>query len=303
MSEKKQGKRKVKLSWQDRVYYTIVGIIVSIFMLCVLYPLIYILSSSFSSGTAVTTGKVILWPVDFSLKGYEEIFSNKDIMTGYRNTIFYTVTGTFINVCMTLITAYPLSRKDFVGRSVFSFLFSFTMMFSGGIVPSYLLLKNLHMLNTVWSLLIPGAISVYNMLVVKTFMQSSIPGELLEAAQIDGCSDTKYFFRILLPLSKASIAVIALFYAVGHWNAYFNALMYINDRNLVPLQIVLREILINNKMDTSMVTDPLLLEAKKGMADLLKYSLMVVSTLPILCVYPFVQKYFVKGVMIGSVKG
>lgn len=299
----KKIKKKVKLSWQDKVYYAVVGIVVTIFMLTVLYPLIYIVSSSFSSGTAVTTGKVFLWPVDFSLKGYQEIFKNDDILIGYRNTIFYTLAGTFINVCMTLITAYPLSRKDFVGRNFFSFLFSFTMMFSGGIVPSYLLLKNLHMLNTIWSLLIPGAISVYNMLVMKTFMQTSIPTELLEAAQMDGCSDTRYFFSILLPLSKASIAVIALFYAVGHWNAYFNALMYITDRDLVPLQLVLREILVNSKMDMSMVSDPLLMEAKMGMADLLKYSLMVVSTVPILCVYPFVQKYFVQGVMIGSVKG
>lgn len=296
-------KKKVKLSKQDQIYYVVVEIVVTIFLLAVLYPLIYIVSSSFSSATAVSTGKVILWPVEFSLKGYKEVFSNRDVLIGYRNTIFYTVVGTIFDVSITLIAAYPLSRKDFVGRNFFSFFFSFTMMFSGGIVPSYLLLKNLHMLNTIWAMLIPGALSVYNMLVVKNFMQNSIPGELLEAAQIDGCSDTKYFFEILLPLSKASIAVIALFYAVGHWNAYFNALMYLSNRELIPLQIVLREILINSKMDSSMVTDPELLEAKLGMADLLKYSLMIVSSVPILCVYPFVQKYFVKGVMVGSVKG
>ena len=296
-------KKKLKLCRQDRIYYAAVGIIVTVFLFAVLYPLIYIISSSFSSGTAVSTGKVILWPVDFSLEGYKSVFSNKDILVGYRNTIFYTIAGTFFDVCITLIAAYPLSRRDFVGRNFFSFFFSFTMMFSGGIVPSYLLLKDLHMLNTAWSILLPGALSVYNMLVVKTFMQTSIPPDLLEAAQIDGCSDTKYFFKILLPLSKASIAVISLFYAVGHWNSYFNALMYLNDRELIPLQLVLREILINNKMDADMVTDPALLEAKAGMADLLKYSLMVVSSVPILCIYPFVQKYFVKGVMVGSVKG
>lgn len=296
-------KTKVKLGRQDRIYYTVVGILVTVFLIAVLYPLIYIVSSSFSSGNAVSTGKVILWPVDFSLEGYKSVFSNKDILIGYRNTFFYTTFGTFFNVCLTLITAYPLSRKDFVGRNVLSFFFSFTMMFSGGIVPSYLLLRDLHLINTVWALVIPGALSVYNMLVVKTFMQTSIPTDLLEAAQIDGCSDAKYFFKILLPLSKASIAVVALFYAVAHWNSYFNALMYITDRNLIPLQLVLREILINNKFDANMVTDPALLEAKQGMADLLKYSLMVVSSVPILCVYPFAQKYFVKGVMIGSVKG
>lgn len=297
------AKRKVKLGKQDRIYYMVVGIIVTAFLIAVLYPLVYIISSSFSSGTAVSTGKVILWPVDFSLEGYRSVFANKDILTGYRNTIFYTAFGTFINVCLTLVTAYPLSRKDFVGRNVLSFFFSFTMMFSGGIVPSYLLLRDLHMLNTIWALLIPGALSVYNMLVVKTFMQTSVPAELLEAAQIDGCSDAKYFFSILLPLSKASIAVVALFYAVAHWNSYFNALMYLTDRELIPLQLVLREILINNKFDAETVADPSLLEAKQGIADLLKYSLMVVSSVPILCLYPFVQKYFVKGVMIGSVKG
>ena len=293
----------MKLCRQDKIYYAVMGVLVTIFMVLVLYPLIYIVSSSFSSGTAVTTGKVVLWPVDFSLQGYKEVFANEDILVGYRNTIFYTVVGTFINVCITLVTAYPLSRRDFAGRNFFSFLFSFTMMFGGGIVPSYLLLKDLHMLNTVWALLIPGALSVYNMLVMKSFMQNSIPTELLEAAQIDGCSDARYFFKILVPLSKASIAVIALYYAVGHWNAFFNALMYIHDRELIPLQLVLREILVSNKMDMSMVTDPELMEAKNGMADLLKYALIVVSTVPILCVYPFVQKYFVKGVMIGSVKG
>ena len=299
----KKRENKVKVCRQDRIYYAVVGIVVTVFMLMVLYPLIYIVSSSFSSGIAVSTGKVILWPVDISLEGYRSVFSNQDVMVGYRNTIFYTVVGTLVDVTITLIAAYPLSRKDFVGRNGFAFFFSFTMMFSGGIVPSYLLLKDLHMLNTVWSLLLPGALSVYNMLVVKTFMQSSIPSELLEAAQIDGCGDIKYFLKIVLPLSKASIAVIALFYAVGHWNSYFNALMYLNDRTLIPLQLVLREILISNKLDASMVTDPELLNAKLGMADLLKYSLMVVSSVPILCVYPFIQKYFVKGVMIGAVKG
>lgn len=295
--------KKVKLSHQDKIYYLVVGIVLTIFMLTVLYPLIYIVSSSFSSGAAVSTGKVVLLPVDFNLKGYKEVFANKDIMGGYLNTIFYTVAGTFFNVCITTIAAYPLSRKDFIGRRFLSFLFSFTMMFSGGIVPFYLLLKDLHMLNSAWSMIVPGALSVYNMLVMKSFMQNSIPAELLEAAQIDGCSDATYFFKILLPLSKASIAVIALFYAVGHWNEYFSALMYLTSRDKYPLQVILREILIQNKIDTTTFTDPVLLQAKLGMADLLKYALMVVSTVPILCVYPFVQKYFVKGVMIGSVKG
>ena len=241
--------------------------------------------------------------MDFSLEGYKAVFSNDDIITGYMNTIFYTVCGTFVNVCVTVIAAYPLSRKDLVGQNFFAFLFSFTMLFSGGMIPNYLLMKDLHLLNTRWVMIIPGALSVYNMLVVKTFFQSSIPGELLEAAQIDGCSDAKYFFKILLPLSKASIAVITLYYAVSHWNSYFNALMYLDDRTKIPLQLVLREILVSNKISGEMIYDQELLEAKQNLSELLKYSLIVVSSLPIICVYPFVQKYFVKGVMVGSVKG
>lgn len=294
---------KVKVCKEDRVYYAISGIILTLILLAVLYPLIYIVSGSFSSGNAVTTGKVFLWPVEFSLEGYRAVFANKDVITGYLNTILYTVCGTFFNVCMTLIAAYPLSRKDLPGRNFFAFFFSFTMMFSGGMIPSYLLMKDLHLLNTRWAIIIPGAISVYNMLVVKTFIQSSIPGELLEAAQMDGCSDARYFFKMVLPLSKASIAVITLYYAVGHWNSYFNALIYLEDRSLIPLQIVLREILINNKIDADMILDPELMQAKQGISELLKYSLIIVSSLPIICIYPFVQKHFVKGVMVGSVKG
>lgn len=294
---------KVKLCKEDRIFYAVSGLITALLLIIVLYPLIYVVSSSFSSGDAVSNGRVILWPVEFSVEGYKAVLENDDIVTGYINTIFYTVVGTFINICMTVITAYPLSRRDLPGQSFFAFFFSLTMMFSGGMIPNYLLVKNLHMLDTRWSLVIPGALSVYNMLVVKNFFQSSVPGELLEASRIDGCSDTQYFMRILLPLSKASIAVVTLYYAVGHWNSYFNALMYINDRSLIPLQLVLREILVSNKMAGDMVFDQELMEAKQNMAELLKYSLIVVSSLPIICVYPFVQKYFVKGVMIGSVKG
>ena len=296
-------KTKMKTCREDKIFYAISGIITTLLLFIVLYPLIYVVSSSFSSGSAVANGRVVLWPVDFSLEGYKAVFSNDDIITGYMNTIFYTVCGTFVNVCVTVIAAYPLSRKDLVGQNFFAFLFSFTMLFSGGMIPNYLLMKDLHLLNTRWVMIIPGALSVYNMLVVKTFFQSSIPGELLEAAQIDGCSDAKYFFKILLPLSKASIAVITLYYAVSHWNSYFNALMYLDDRTKIPLQLVLREILVSNKISGEMIYDQELLEAKQNLSELLKYSLIVVSSLPIICVYPFVQKYFVKGVMVGSVKG
>jgi multiple sugar transport system permease protein/putative aldouronate transport system permease protein len=204
---------------------------------------------------------------------------------------------------MTLICAYPLARRGLPHRGVITFFITFTMLFNGGMIPSYILLRDLRMLNTVWALLIPGTISVYSMIIARTFIANSIPDELLEATQIDGCSDFKYFFLFVLPLSKAVIAVLAMQYAVGHWNAYFNAFIYLTKQELYPLQIFLREILVMNQIAASDIVDPEAAVAMQGMADLLKYSLIVISTAPILCIYPFFQKYFVKGVMIGSIKG
>ena len=287
----------------DRLFYMIVDIIVFIVAILMLYPLIYILSCSFSSGEAVASGKVILWPVDLSLEGYRAVFENKDVIIGYRNTIFYTVVGTMINVAMTLMAAYPMARKNLPYKGVFTFLFAFTMLFNGGMMPNYILMKNLRIINTVYAMILPGAISVYNMIITRTFIQNTIPAELYDAANIDGCNDTRLFFSIVLPLSKAIIAVITLYYAVDRWNAYFDAFLYLNNKDLFPLQIFLRDILVSNTIDSSLLMDPELMAAKRGLADLLKYSLIVVSTVPILCLYPFVQKYFIQGVMIGSLKG
>lgn len=287
----------------DKVYYIISGFILTFILIAVSYPLIYVLSASFSSGNAVSSGQVLLWPVDFSLEGYEAVFKNKDIVRAYGNTFLYTILGTLVNVSVVMTCAYALSRPGLKGRGGFMFLFTFTMFFSGGLIPFYILMKDLHLINTMWAMVLPGALSVYNMIIARTFIQSSIPGELIEATSIDGCSDARFFFSFVLPLSKAVIAVITLFSAVGHWNAYFNALMYLNDRSLYPLQIILREILIMNQVDVSMIMDPELQVAKAQAAAVLKYSLIVVATVPILCVYPFIQKYFVKGVMIGSLKG
>lgn len=297
------GGSKIKRSGSDKIFDGIVLVLLTLLLIMVLYPLIYIVSASFSSASAVSTGKVILLPVDFSLEGYKAVFENKDIWLGYKNTIIYTVCGTFINVSVTLMAAYPLSRKDLKGKGFFTFFFTFTMLFGGGMIPNYILIRDLHLMNTRWAILLPGALSVYNMIVARTFIQGNIPNELLEASQLDGCSDTKYFFKIILPLSKAVIAVLVLFYGVGHWNAYFNAFLYLNDKALYPLQTFLREILVNNTIDMNSFADPSLMEAKQGLADLLKYSLIIVASAPVLCVYPFAQKYFVKGVMIGSVKG
>jgi putative aldouronate transport system permease protein len=287
----------------DKMYYIISGFILTFILIAVSYPLIYVLSASFSSGNAVSSGQVLLWPVDFSLEGYEAVFKNKDIVRAYGNTFLYTILGTLVNVTVVMTCAYALSRPGLKGSGGFMFLFTFTMFFSGGLIPFYILMKDLHLINTMWAMVLPGALSVYNMIIARTFIQSSIPGELIEATSIDGCSDARFFFSFVLPLSKAVIAVITLFSAVGHWNAYFNALMYLNDRSLYPLQIILREILIMNQVDVSMIMDPELQVAKAQAAAVLKYSLIVVATVPILCVYPFIQKYFVKGVMIGSLKG
>lgn len=286
----------------DRWFYIISYSIVSILVIAVLYPIIYVISASFSSGNAIATGKVWLWPVEFTLDGYAAVFKYKDIWIGYRNSILYTVAGTLINVCMTMICAYPLSRKNLRGRNKIMFLFTFTMLFNGGMLPNYILISKLKMINTAWSLLLPGAISVYNMIVARTFIQSNIPDELLESSRIDGCDDIRFFFKMVLPLSKAILAVLVIWYAVGHWNSYFNAFLYLNDKSKYPLQIYLREILVLGEVQSDMI-DGETESAIRNLKYLLKYSTIVVSTVPLYAIYPFIQKYFVKGVMIGSVKG
>jgi len=294
---------KLKTAMDDMILYVIVDIILIIFVLIVSLPLINILSSSFSSTRAVLTGKVFLLPVGFNFEGYKAVFSHRLIVSAYRNTIFYTTVGTLINLAVTMTCAYPLSRKDFPMRKFFTIFFTFTMFFSGGLIPTYILMTQIKFVNTIWAMIIPGAMSVYNMILARTFLSNSTIQSLYDAAQIDGCSDASYFFSILLPLSKPIIAVLTLYYAVGHWNSYFNALIYLNNEKLYPLQLVLRQILVMNQIDASDLTDVEELIARQGLADLLKYSLIVISTAPILCVYPFIQKYFMKGVMIGSLKG
>lgn len=287
----------------DKVLYAVIYTVLILLLIVIGYPLIFVVSSSFSDPVAVSTGRVVLWPVDFSLRGYQAVFSHRHIMLGYRNTIFYTVAGTLINLGVTLTTAYALYRRECPLRRFFMVMFTLTMFFSGGLIPTYMQIVNLGMINTVWAILLPGAISVYNMILVRTFLVSGIPHELLEATQIDGLSDAGFFFKMAMPLAKPVIACVTLFYAVDHWNAYFSAMLYLNDLELQPLQIFLRNILIQNEVQLNEVADPELIAAKQGMADLLKYSLIVVSSGPIIALYPFIQKYFIKGVMIGAIKG
>lgn len=286
---------------RDRGYYIFCYSLITLLTLLVLYPIIYIISASFSNSNLVVQGKVWLWPVDVTLQAYKIILGRAEIWQGYANTIYYTVVGTVVNVAITLICAYPMARKNLRGRSVIMFFFSFTMMFSGGMIPNYILVRNLGLLNSRWALILPGAMSVYNMIVCRTFIESNIPDEMLEAAQIDGCSNTQFFFQMVLPLSKAIIAVLALWYGVAHWNSYMNAFLYLRDSDLYPLQIFLKEILIQSEQLGG--EDMIDVENMSTIYVTLKYCIIVVSSVPLFCVYPFVQKHFQKGIMLGSVKG
>lgn len=297
------NEKNLRLTRSDKIFYAINDFILLFALLIVLYPIIYVFSASFSDRMAVISGKVILWPVNFSLEGYEAVFADARIMTGYMNTIFYTIAGTAINVFLTILAAYPLSRRTMVGRNIIMYIFAFTMLFHGGIIPNYLLIMNLGMIDTRWAMLLPAGLSVWNVIIARTFYQSTISHELYEAASIDGCSHFRFMWSIVLPLSKAITAVMILFYGVFHWNSYFNAFIYLKSGELFPLQIVLRDILVQNEIDPLSITDPEQMTVKQGLADLLKYSVIIVASLPIWLVYPFVQKHFVKGVMIGSLKG
>ena len=293
----------IRDSVEDRIMYAIVYIIMIVFAIIVLYPLIYVVSCSFSDAAAVSRGDVILWPVDLSLESYKLVMSYKPLWTGYANTIFYTVVGTALNMLLTICAAYPMSRRNFQGKRLYTAFFLISMYFGGGMIPTYILMSKLHLTNTRGAIIFSGALSVYNMIVMRTFFQNSIPGDMLEAAKIDGCSDFAYLAKIILPLSKPIFAVITLYYAVGHWNSYFNEMIYLRKPELISLQLVLRNILKTATIEVSDMTDPKLALEMAGLADVMKYAMVVVSALPILCAYPFVQKYFEKGVMIGSLKG
>lgn len=290
----------------DRIIVGAASFVCALVLLLTLYPLLYVLGASLSDPVSVSRGEVLLLPVRPTVEGYKTILEYNPIWIGYRNTILYTLAGTLINLLVTVPCAYALSRREMAGRTVIMLMFTFTMFFSGGLIPTYLMMKDFRLINTVWSMLFPGALSVYNLIITRTFFQNSIPGELPEAARIDGCSNTRLFVSIILPLSKPILAVITLYYAVGHWNAFFNALIYLSNDKLYPLQLFLRNILLEDMMvdmlgaDSESVAE---LIRRMQMKESMKFGIVVISSLPMLLVYPFVQKYFVKGVMIGAVKG
>lgn len=287
----------------DKVFDIINYAILFLVLMAVMYPLYFIVIASVSDPSAVSRGEVWLIPKGFNIDGYKEIVKNKDIWMGYGNSIKYTVLGTAINICLTIPAAYALSRNELVGKKYIMAIITFTMFFGGGLIPTYLLVNKLGINNTMWALLLPGAVSVFNLIVARSFFVQNIPEELFDAGQVDGCSYFTFFFKIVLPVSKPIIAVMVLMYAVGHWNSYFNALIYIRDRSLYPLQVILRELLIQQESAAGLSQDAVSAAEQQRLADMLKYGVIIVSSLPVLCMYPFVQKHFVKGMMIGSVKG
>lgn len=295
-------KGHIRKSKSDKLYDIIVYTIITILLILVLYPMYFVLIASFSDPTAVSAGEVVLWAKGFSLDGYKQLLQFKNIWIGYRNTIFYALFGTLCMLAVNIPAGYALSRADMYGRKFLKVLYIIPMFFGGGLIPTYLTIKSYGMLDTVWALILPSSISIYYIIVARSFFTTSIPNELWEAAQIDGVGNIGYFFRIVLPLSKAIIAVVALWSAVGFWNSYFSAMIYIRNPDLKPLQLVMRSILIQSQTASTMLTGTAAAEAMK-MSELIKYASIIVSSLPVMCLYPFVQKYFNKGVMIGSLKG
>lgn len=290
----------MKKSLGDKLFLFIVYGVLSLILVLTLYPLIYVISASISNPAELIKGNLWFLPKGLNVNAYKKVLQNPDIVTGYINSVKYTFVGTFINIVMTIMAAYPLSRSDFKGRNVLTLFFSFTLFFSGGLIPTFLIYKNvLGLYNNIWAIVLPSAINVWNLVIMRTYFQTSIPLEVQEAAFIDGCSNVGTLKRIILPLSKPIIAVMVMYYGVAHWNAYFNALIYIKDRELLPLQMVIRNILIVSIAggEGESLLDQLLL------SEGIKYAVIVVSSLPMLMLYPFIQKYFVKGVTMGAVKG
>lgn len=291
--------KKVKFN-SDAATLAAIYLILSVIGIIMLYPIIVVVSSSFSNPRSIMQGDVLLLPVEPTLRSYTNILKNERIVGGFLNSIKYTLLGTTLNILLTICAAYPLSRKDLVGRKFFMKFLLFCMFFSGGMIPLYLVVRGLGLLNTTWAMILPTAISTYNVIVMRTFFESTIPVELNESASIDGCGTIRFLVSIVLPLSMPIITIITMFYAVEHWNEFYNALMYLSNRDMYPLQLVLREILM---AASSTLTDAAGLTDQLYDVEGIKYATIVVSALPLAAAYPFMQKYFQKGVMLGAIKG
>ena len=291
----------------DRAFNIVNHVFLTVVLVAVLYPLVYILSSSISDVSAVISGRVWLLPVGLNVGAYEAVVNYPGIWRAYANSVFYTAGGAGISLVLTILAAYPLSRADFKARNFYMFVFTFTMLFNGGLIPFYMVVRNLKMINTRWAMFLPYALSVWNVIITRTYYQQTISKSLLEAAQIDGCKDFRFVVSVVVPLSGAITAVNLLFYGVFKWNSYFDAFLLLSDVRLMPLQIFLRRILIANTFDESVTTSNAAAfmseQGRQAFRELIKYALIIFASLPVFLIYPFVQRYFVKGVMIGSLKG
>lgn len=300
---KNSRKNRIRSSAFDKVFDIINLSLIFLILVIIAYPLLFVVSASFSDPILVSSGKVLLFPKGITLEGYQKIFESKEIWRSFFNSVMYTVIGTTLNIVMTVMGAYPLARSNLVGRRQISLLLTFTMYFSGGMIPSFLVVKLLGLYDTFWALIIPGAVSAYNLIVMRSFFETSVPEELHDAAEIDGCNDYQYLLKILLPLSKPVLAVMVLFYGTGHWNEFFNAIIYLRKAEMYPMQVVLRNILLKNVLSENMITDFGGAANYSHTSEIIKYGLIIVSSIPMMIAYPFVQKNFTKGVMIGSIKG
>ena len=297
-----ESRMKIKLGVSDRIILTVGYILLGLFALAIFVPLVYVVAASFMDPNVLNNQGISLNLKDWTLDAYRRVLDNAMIWRGFANSFFYSIAFTVISVFVTLLAAYPMSKKEFVGRKFFNAIFIITMFFGGGLIPTFILINNLRMVNTIWAILIPGAFNVWNMLLARTYYQS-IPGELREASAIDGADEVRHFFKIMLPVCKPIIAVLALWTFVGMWNSYFDAMIYLNDAELQPLQLVLRSILVQNTPEPGMIADIQSTAEMAKVAELLKYATIVVSSLPLLVMYPFFQKYFDQGIMVGSIKG
>ena len=302
---KKTHSIKVGEAKADRIFNKVNTIFLILLLLIIFYPIYFVIIASISDANLVNAGKVLLWPKGITIAGYKKVLANAAVLRGAKNTVIYTALGTTLSVFLTMMGAYAMTVK-FPGRKYIMGMMIFTMFFSGGLIPTYFLIRSLNLLDTMWAMILPGAISIYNLIIARTFIKTTIPKELFESAQIDGCSRTRFLLSIVFPLSGALVAILALYYGVGHWNSYFAAIVYLTDRSLYPLQLVMREILILNKLassDMMSISDTEGTASLQQVADSMKYALIIITSLPVMLAYPFVQKYFVKGIMIGSVKG
>jgi multiple sugar transport system permease protein/putative aldouronate transport system permease protein len=293
-----------RLSHSDRFFHTVCTLWLGVSLITVLYPLIYCVSCSFSTTEAIVQGRVVLWPVDFSLRAYKSVLAYIQLRQSFVNSIIYVAGGTVVSVALLLLAAYPLSRKDMPGRMFFQYFFVVTMFFNGGIIPNYILMNNLHMVGSPLSQILCFMFSCYNMIIVKSYFQNSLPGGLLDAAHIDGCSDLRFFFIIAMPLAIPVIAVMVLFNAVSIWNSYFKGMLYLTRPMTFNFQMVLREILFVAQMPAEMLSsmDPEYVQNMQDLLQQLRYAVLVVGALPMMVLYPFIQKYFIRGMMIGSLK-